>query len=97
MKKQILLVGTIIAMTISAMFMGCKSKNDADDSTGNSKPENGCKCTFYDEDNEKMGTEKFDLDDMEDYYDVTTCSKLLKAIKAESDGYLGSKTTCTAY
>ena len=79
-------------MTISAMFMGCKSKNDAEDSSG--KPENGCKCTFtYDGEKE---TDKIDLDDMEDYYDVTTCSKLEKAIMKMADGYL-DKVSCKAY
>ena len=88
MKKQFLLVSTIIAMTISAMFMGCK------DSANNSTPENGCKCTFYDEDNEKLGTDKIDKDDMEDEFDVKTCSKLEKWFKEE--GY-GSKTNCKSY
>ena len=82
MKKKIFLVSALIAMAVSAMFVGCKDKNEAEDSSDI----NGCKCTFY-YSGEKIDTEKFDLDEMEDYYDVKTCSKLQKSLNKELEYY----------
>ena len=85
MKKKIFLVSALVAMAMSVMFVSCKD---------NQTPENGCKCKLY-YDGEKLGTEKIHLDDMEDYFDVKTCSKLEKALKEDYD--YDSKTSCTSY
>ena len=82
MKKKIFLVSALIAMAMGVMFVGCKDKNAADD-TSDSKDIEGCKCTYY-VDGEKESS-KIDIEDMEDYYDVSTCSKLAKYLEKEFD------------
>ena len=79
MKKKIFLVSALIAMAMGVMVVSCKDKNEAEDK---SEDINGCKCTFY-YDGEKGGSEKFDIDEMEDYWEASTCAKLEKAIMKE--------------
>lgn len=81
MKKKIFLVSVFVAMAMGMMFVSCEKKDAVE------KEEiNGCKCTFYYE-GKKVGTEKFDIDDMEDEYDVSTCSKLEKELMREAEDY----------
>ena len=64
MKKKFFLIGALVAMSISAMFVACNQNT----------PTNGCVCTMTYE-GQKM-TERLTFEDMVDYYNVTTCSEL---------------------
>ena len=78
MKTKILLIGTIVAMSATVMFTSCEKKNI-----------DGCNCTIKlaDGDTEK---DYFDIEDMKEYYNVSTCSKLESAIKREAEGEVKS-------
>ena len=85
MKKQIFLVGALVAIAMSSMFVACADKN-APTSV------DGCSCSVTDEYGDKE-TISYSKSEMEDYYDVKTCEKLAKVLKEE--GY--SRATCTGY
>ena len=90
MKKQFLLIGALVAMSMGVMFTACKNGQS------DKEPANGCKCTIKD-DGETF-TERFSIEDMEDYYGVTTCSKLASTIKSEAKSSGVSITiNCSAY
>lgn len=82
MKKKIFLVSALVAMAMSAMFVSCKKDSKNEPSGGDI---NGCKCTIYWEDGE-TDTEKISIDDMKEYYDVTSCSKLVRVLMSDAEG-----------
>lgn len=86
MKKQIFLVGALVAIAMSSMFVACADKN-APTSV------DGCSCSITYEDGDKE-TVSYSKSEMEDYYDVKSCEKLAKALKEE---YAISKASCTGY
>ena len=79
MKKKIFLVGTLVAIAMSAMFISCEKKDSV------SKEEiNGCKCSYY-ADGEKYTGVRVEIEDMEDYLGVSSCSQLEKYLEREVD------------
>ena len=71
MKKKFFLVGALVAMSMSAMFVACNGNN----------PTNGCECTYsYQGESE---TARITLAEMKEYYGVTTCSALASTIEKE--------------
>ena len=70
MKKKFFLIGALVAMSMSAMFVACEG----------SKPANGCICTVTDKDGEKE-TNRITFEDMVDHYGATTCSELNTKLK----------------
>ena len=86
MKKKFFLVGALVAMSMSAMFVACN----------NNAPANGCKCaiTFKGED---MGTETIDLQQMKEW-NVATCSEVAKYLVEKTDiGGSDTKADCKGY
>lgn len=84
MKKKFFLIGALVLMSMSAMFVACE---------GN-KPENGCICTVTPKEGEKE-TMRMTFEDMVDYYGVTTCSEL----NSELQDYIPASATvaCKGY
>jgi len=86
MKKKFFLIGALVAMSMSAMFVACNEN----------KPTNGCKCaiTFKGED---MGTETIDLAQMNEWK-VSTCSEVAKYLIEKTDiGGPDTKADCKAF
>ena len=78
---------------MSTMFVACNKKEEVskDDDI------NGCKCTFYWTGGGQEPV-KYSLDDMEEYFDVTTCSQLEKEITRDmSVEYDFEKVSCKSY
>ena len=107
MKKNFLFVGAMIAMFaigMSTVLVSCekdteKSSRSADDDDDEDEDEDikGCKCTVMFEG--ESDTEKISLEDMEDYYNVSTCSALEKAITraAREEGVDDFSISCKSY
>ena len=86
MKKKFFLVGALVVMSMSAMFVACNENT----------PANGCECTIT-----EMGesrTERVTLAEMKENANVTTCSALVseteKQIKAMG---VSASVSCKAY
>jgi len=90
-------VCAVVAMAMSVMFVACKDKNSPSggDDSGSGGSISGCSCTVY-EDGEKVGTEKITIEQMEEYYDVTTCSKLQSIVNNELEEE-GISMRCSSY
>lgn len=88
MKKQIFLVGALVAIAMSSMFVACADKNAPTPTSVD-----GCSCSITYEDGDKE-TVSFSKSEMEDDYDVKSCEKLAKTLK-EYDEI--SRVTCTGY
>ncbi|MGM9838284.1 MAG: hypothetical protein ACI30A_07360 [Paludibacteraceae bacterium] len=70
MKKQIFLVGALVAVAMSSMFVACADKNTPDDKT---KTIAGCTCTFQEE-GEERETFEFTYSELVDLgLDRTSC------------------------
>ena len=69
MKKKFLLVGALVAIAMSAMFVACSNKNEVKD---------GCDCTIRESD--AAGTEHWSKSDME-LQGVTTCGELAVVLR----------------
>lgn len=90
MKKQIFLVGALVAIAMSSMFVACADKN-------NKEPEviNGCTCSFA-YPGEATEVETISYSEMKASYGVTSCS----ALKGVMDNMVGDsnvKIVCNAY
>lgn len=68
MKKKFFLVGALVAMSMSAMFVACSSKNEASDLSSTR-----CICTVVDSYGDST-TESFDLADANARWGVSSCS-----------------------
>ena len=88
MKKKFFLIGALVAMSMSAMFVACKGGNN---------PTNGCKCTATYEDGETR-TESITLAVMKEEFGITSCAELatLQKQQAELRG-ISASVTCSAY
>ncbi len=75
MKKKFFLVGALVAMSVSAMFVACSQKNEPATTTIT-----GCDCTIYDQDGD-VYTQYIDYSHMKSYYGANTCSELTQAMK----------------
>ena len=95
MKKKFLFVSALVVMAMCASLISCEKKDSVSESKDEEKEEiNGCKCTVTWDDGEKE-TIKYDLEEMEDYFDVSTCSKLQKILLEDAEGV--EKLTCKEY
>lgn len=72
MKKKFFLIGALVAMSMSAMFVACSSKND---------PTNGCNCTIRESDG-SQSSEYFSKMDMAEV-GATTCAALASSIQTQ--------------
>jgi len=100
MKKRIMLVSTLVVMAMSAMFVACKDKNSPSSSSEKETEKEeikGCKCTVTIDG--ESDSAKISIDDMEEYYDVSTCSALEKLMKKEAkeEGIDDFSVTCKSY
>ena len=98
MKKQIFLVGALVAVAMSSMFVACADKNTPDDKT---KVVAGCTCTYQAE-GEERETFEIGLNDMPN--GITTCDgfaeyyQLIAWYEYGLDGIeLVEDVTCKAY
>lgn len=85
MKKKFFLVGALVAMSMSAMFVAC-SKDE--------KQENelkGCTCEYYIPEMGATDTSYFSLSEMKSQYGASTCAELTQAIVADSYGFSSSE------
>lgn len=85
MKKKFFLVGALVAMSMSAMFVAC-SKDE--------KQENelkGCTCEYYIPEMGATETSYFPLSEMKSQYGANTCAELTQAIVADSYGFSSSE------
>lgn len=81
MKKKFFLIGALVAMSMSAMFVAC-SKNDQ-----NGADEfKGCTCEYYDPSDGSSWNEFFSASEMKSQYGASSCSALASAIQADSFG-----------
>ena len=87
MKKKFFLIGTLVAMSMSVMFIACSSKN---------APTNGCTCTFrYDGETE---TGSIPIEDIKNYYNVSTCEAFASKYQSEARANgMNMSVSCTAY
>lgn len=86
MKKKFFLIGALVAMSMSAMFVACNGNN----------PTNGCKCTAtYDG---ETRTESITLAEMKEEFGITSCAELatIQKQQAELQG-ISASVTCSAY
>ena len=89
MKKKFFLVGALVAMSMSAMFVAC-SKDDKNE------PTNGCKCVVKANGVESNIT--VTLDEMKQYYDVSTCNALASKYQSPASAAgMNMSVSCTAY
>lgn len=87
MKKKFFLIGALVAMSMSAMFVACNSKNE---------PINGCNCTRRSGSLE--GHEKISFATMQEKYGVSTCAELAKILKVQMANEAPNATvTCVGY
>ena len=70
MKKKFFLIGALVAMSMSAMFVACNGKNE---------PTNGCTCTIRESDG-SQSREYFSKMDMAEV-GATTCGELASAVR----------------
>lgn len=70
MKKRFFLIGALVVMSMSAMFVACNQN----------PPTNGCICTATSRDGEKEII-SYTLEDMIVYEEVSTCGELTRVIK----------------
>lgn len=86
MRKKFFLVGALVVMSMSAMFVACNGNN----------PTNGCICTATYE-NGETETESITLAKMKEEFGITSCAELttLENQLAELKGI--SSVTCSAY
>ena len=70
MKKKFFLIGALVAMSMSAMFVACEKKDNG--------LEKGCNCTFYEEG--ETWTEYISPAEMMNY-GATSCSALASALQ----------------
>ena len=75
MKKQIFLVGALVAIAMSSMFVACADKNT---------PSDGCTCTVVWTDGTKE-RQSMTLSEMQEEYDVRTCGQLEAEVAHELD------------
>ena len=90
MKKKFFLVGTLVVMAMSAMFVACSNKNEVTNDAAN-----GCTCTIRDSSG-YQDTDKFSAMDMKEM-GATTCGELATAVKAMymmSDDYSNATVIC---
>lgn len=86
MKKKFFLIGALVAMSMSAMFVAC-SKNDQ-----NGADElKGCTCEYYIPEMGATDTSYFSLSEMKSQYGANTCAELTQAIVADSYGFSSSE------
>ena len=87
MKKKFFLVGALVVMSMSAMFVACNGNN----------PTNGCECTATIMGESQTG--RITLTEMKDNYGVTTCSALASTIENRGKDDLGFSVSvsCKAY
>ena len=71
MKKRFFLIGALVAMSMSAMFVSCKDKNEVSD---------GCNCTITESD--ASGNEHFSKSDME-AMGASTCGELAAVLRTQ--------------
>ena len=69
MKKKFLLVGALVAIAMSVMFVSCKDKNEVSD---------GCNCTIRESDAAEI--EHWSKSDME-LQGVATCGELAAVLR----------------
>ena len=93
MKKKFFYVSTIVAMAMCAMFISCEKKSSSS-SSSDSEAVNGCKCSWS-VDGEVLNSERITIDEMEEYYGASSCSKLQRLISSEAGGYYD--VTCKGY
>ena len=87
MKKKFFLVGALVAMSMSAMFVACSGQNE---------PTNGCKCTFRFDGETK--TDSFPFEEIKQIYDVSTCEAFASQYQAEERANgVDMSVSCTAY
>ena len=82
MKKKFFLVGALVAMSMSAMFVAC-SKDDKNGATDEFK---GCTCEYYDPSDGSSWNEFFSASEMKSQFGASSCSALASAIQADSFG-----------
>ena len=69
MIKKFFLVGSLVVLSLGAMFLSCSK----DDDNSGSSPANGCECTFkYSHGQESLTPQKFSLQDMKQLYNSST-------------------------
>ena len=86
MKKKFFLVGALVVMSMSAMFVACNQNT----------PTNGCKCTF--KHNGETDSNTITLAEMKEYYNVTSCGALASAVEKEAKAAGESiSVSCSAY
>lgn len=92
MKKKIFLVGALVAMSMSAMFVACSK----DDKNAPTTPTNGCTCTFrYDGETE---TDSLPFEEIKQIYDVSTCEAFASRYQSEARANgMDMSVSCTAY
>ena len=79
MEKKFFLIGALVVMSMSAMFVSCKDKNEVSD---------GCNCTITESD--ASGNEHFSKSDME-AMGASTCGELAAVLRthyAIADAYV---------
>ena len=87
MKKKFFLIGALVVMSMSTMFVACNQNT----------PTNGCKCSYYEE-GELTGTYRVTLAMMKEGYGITTCTALEAAFLEEAGGAVeGVDVMCEAY
>ena len=87
MKKKFFLIGALVAMSMSAMFVACSGKNE---------PTNGCKCVIKANGVESNTT--VTLDEMKQYYGVSTCDALASKYQSPASAAgMNMSVSCTAY
>lgn len=89
MKKKFLLIGALVAMSMSAMFVACSKddKNGAtDDKNGATDEFKGCTCEYYDPSDGSSWNEFFSASEMKSQFGASSCSALASAIQADSFG-----------
>ena len=78
MKKKFFLVGALVAMSMSAMFVAC-SKNDQNGASDSTR----CICTVVDSYGDST-TESFDLADANARWGVSSCSACTPFVKEQN-------------
>lgn len=87
MKKQIFLVGALVAIAMSSMFVACADKNVPTPTSID-----GCSCSLTSEGEKE--TFSLTMSEIEEQYGVKSCEKLAKIIMEE--GWC-DRVTCTGY
>ena len=85
MKKKFFLIGALVAVSLSVMFVACN----------NNTPQNGCICTATSKEDGEKETWKYTLDEMIDVENVSTCGELTRAVREGIDS--GWSVSCKGY